>query len=323
MTPPTSFTRRRLFAAPLALTLAALAPLARAGGFDTLDFDWVDAERNRAVPVRLYWPQQAAADAPVPLVVFSHGIGGSRRGYSYLGRYFAENGIASLHVQHVGSDRALWTGNPFTLIGRLQAAAQAREAIERVLDLRHALDRLLAEEAGHAIDRSQIVVAGHSYGANTALLAAGASVERDGRTVDLRDPRFAAAILISAPPFYGETDPARILRHVTVPTLHVTATGDTIQIPGYVSPPADRLAVFEAVGGPRKTLVMFEGGNHSIFTDRPATGGPELNAQVKAATRELAAAFIAQVFAGTGEPLSVWGERYRPIVARYAVGAAH
>jgi pimeloyl-ACP methyl ester carboxylesterase len=314
--------RRRLLTSSVVLAWVALHPLAWAGEFGSADLDWLDSERGRAVPARLYLPHRASADDRLPLVVFSHGIGGSRRGYSYLGQHFAANGVASLHVQHVGSDRALWSGNPFTLIGRLQSAAQAREAIDRVLDLRFALDQLLVSDYGSAIDRQRVVVAGHSYGANTALLAAGARVERNGTTVDLHDPRFTAAILISAPPFYGESDPARILRHVTVPTLHVTATGDTIQIPGYYSPPADRLAVFEAVGSAHKTLAMFEGGTHSIFTDRTGTGGFDLNTKIKAATRELAAAFLARVFAGAAAPLASWRERHQPLLARYVEAGA-
>jgi predicted dienelactone hydrolase len=320
MTLPFAPARRRLLAAAVALSLAALAPLAYADAVEILDLDWRDAARNRAVPVRLYWPAQARSQAPVPLVVFSHGIGGSRRGYSYLGRHFAAQGIASLHVQHVGSDAALWAGNPWTLIDRLQTAAQAGEAVARVRDLRFALDTLLASERGPAVDPQQLVVAGHSYGANTALLVAGARVERAEAPADLHDPRFAAAILISAPPFYGQTDLRGILRPVSIPTLHVTATGDTIQIPGYYSPADDRIAVFDAVGSARKTLVMFDGGTHSIFTDRTGTGGPELNAQVKSATRELATAFIAQVFGGEAAPFASWSERYRPIVARYIDG---
>jgi len=322
MTPPTSFTRRRLLAASVALAWVALHPRAWAGEFGTGDLDWIDAGRARPVPARLYLPHRAGAETRLPLVVFSHGIGGSRRGYSYLGQHFAANGVASLHVQHVGSDRALWSGNPFTLVGRLQSAAQSREAIDRVLDLRFALDQLLASDYGGAIDLRRVVVAGHSYGANTALLAAGARVERDGVAVDLHEPRFAAAILISAPPFYGETEPARILRHVTVPTLHVTATGDTIQIPGYYSPPEDRLTVFEAVGSAHKTLAVFEGGTHSIFTDRPGTGGFELNSKIKTATRELAAAFLARVFAGAAAPLADWRERHQPLLARYVEAGA-
>lgn len=109
-------------------------------------------------------------------VVFSHGIGVSRRGYSYLGQHWASHGVASLHLQHIGSDRNVWFGNPLGMIGRLQDAAQDGEAIARAQDLRFALDQLLgpgSELAPH-IDAERIAAAGHSYGANTVLLAAGA-----------------------------------------------------------------------------------------------------------------------------------------------------
>jgi len=294
-------------------TASAVAPLPAT---TTLEFDWHDPLRGRVVPVRLYLPSTEPA-ARMPLVVFSHGIGGSRRGYSYLGNHFAANGIAALHVQHVGSDRMLWMGNPLGLVGRLRDAAQEREAVDRALDLRFALDRLLASDAGKVIDRDNLVVAGHSYGANTALLAVGARVERDGRVVDYRDARYRAAILISAPPFYGESEPSRILSHVTVPTLHITATEDVIQIPGYYSGAEDRLAVFEAIGSSSKTLAVFSGGSHSIFTDRPGTGGAQLNPQVKAATRELTLAFIRQVFGDRQDALRAWSERHRSILALF------
>jgi predicted dienelactone hydrolase len=290
---------------------------AAAPAYGAVEYEWFDAARNRAVPVRLYLPAEGSARNAMPLVVFSHGIGGSRRGYSYLGSHFAAHGIASLHVQHVGSDRSLWLGNPLGVVGRLHDAAQEREAVDRVLDLRFALDQLLAGPRGPRIDRAHIVVAGHSYGANTALLSAGARVERDGRTIDLRDARYSAAILISAPPFYGENDLARVLRSITVPTLHITATEDVIQIPGYYSGASDRIAVFEAIGSSRKTLAVFAGGSHGIFTDRPGTGGVQLNAQVKAATRDLALAFVGQM-AGAADPeaMTRWTERYGAIVAK-------
>jgi dienelactone hydrolase len=290
-------------------------------GFAYVESDWIDAARARPVPVRLYLPPAAARDAPVPLVLFSHGLGGSRRGYSYLGSNFARNGFASLHVQHVGSDRALWSGSPFDLTTRLQAAAQDREAVERVADLRFALDRLLALDAGDplriAVDPARIIAAGHSYGANTALLASGAKVERDGRVVDLRDARIASAIVLSAPPFYGEAALASVLRPVTAPTLHVTATGDEIKIPGYYSPAADRVAVFEATGSARKALAVFQGGSHSIFTDRLGTGGTELNPRVKQATQELSVAFLASVLDGRHDALRAWPEQHRGILARF------
>ena len=304
---------RRLLLAVLLLPLLGGAALASA--YETLDLDWVDASRQRPVPVRLYWPE---GGQPVALVVFSHGIGGSRRGYSYLGEHFASRGVASLHLQHVGSDRSLWGGNPFSLLGRLQDAAQEREALDRVRDLRFALDQVLAHETfGARIDRARIAAAGHSYGANTVMLASGAAIVRDGRPVELRDARIRAAVLLSAPPFYGEKDPAPILRPVTLPTLHITATEDTIRIPGFYSPVDDRLAVFEAMGGPLKALAVFEGGSHSIFTNRRASGGAELNARIKEATRELAFAFLQRVFDGSGEALERWPQTYAALLARW------
>jgi dienelactone hydrolase len=288
------------------------------GGIRTFDLDWADTARQRPVPVRLYLPAQASAARPVPLVVFSHGIGGSRRGYSYLGSHFAAEGYASLHLQHVGSDRSLWSaGSPLALVGRLQGAAQDAEAIARVHDLRFALSHVLGGEFGALLDGQRVVAAGHSYGANTTLLASGARVVREGRTLDLREPRLRAAIVISAPPFYGESSLEPILGPVRLPSLHVSATEDIIRIPGYYSGPEDRVAVFDAIGSPRKTLALFTGGSHSMFTDRAGTGGLVLNGQVKTATKELGTAFLRQVLQGDDQDLRAWPQRHAALLARF------
>jgi len=301
-----------------------------AGSPAPLDLDWVDTARQRPVPVRLYLPAEGLA--PAPLVVFSHGIGGSRRGYSYLGRHFAANGIASLHLQHVGSDRQLWMGNVFSLVGRLQDAAQPGEALARVQDLRFALDTLLAGPLAARVDARQIVAAGHSYGANTTLLVAGAQVPAQAQPVDrplptLRDERVRAAIAISAPPFYGQADLRPILGPIALPSLHITATEDVIRIPGYYSGAEDRVAVYQATGSlaPRpqpKWLAMFEGGSHSIFTDRGGTGGPLLNPQIKAATQALTLAFVRTVTAGDDAALRAWPQQHAALLARFAAEPA-
>ena len=313
--------RRHLLQGAAALALAAPLGLraeeAGPGTYDTLDLDWTDGARQRPVPVRLYRPHAVAEGARVPLIVFSHGIGGSRRGYTWLGRFVAAHGIASLHLQHVGSDRTLWSGGLFSLVGRLQDAAQTDEALARVLDFRFALDTLLAGEWCGGIDRQRIVAAGHSYGANTSLLVAGARVPQAAAAPVLADPRVRAAIVMSAPPFYGEPEPRRILQGVTVPTLHVTCTDDVIRIPGFWSGFEDRLAVFEATGSARKWLAVYEGGSHSIFTDRGGTGGAVLNPRVKQATRELALAFVRGVFDGDERALAQWPQRHAGILARF------
>ena len=329
--PRPSFTdprRRRLLAALSLGGLTALAPSVRAQGAAprTLSFDWRDDAREREVPALLHLPHGSPArPAPTaggpgwPLVVFSHGLGGSRHGYRYLGGHWAAHGFASLHVQHAGSDRSLWRGdgNPLSLWGRLGEAASEAEAVARTQDLRWALDRLLATEAGSLIDTGRCVVAGHSYGANTALLSIGAKLRRGGRAVAFEEPRFKAAILISAPPFHGEGDPGAILGGVRVPTLHVTATGDDIRVPGHFSDHRDRIELFEAIGGPRKVLAVYEGGSHSMFTDRSSPGGFALNQQVKAATQALTLAFLRSVAAGDDRDLVAWPQQHRHLLARF------
>jgi len=284
-----------------------------------VDLEWHDSARDRRVPARLHWPDLAARSGSVPLIVFSHGIGGSRAGYGHLGRYWAEQGYASLHVQHVGSDDQLWRGSVFTLPGRLQKAAQESEALARVADLHFALDRLLAGERGARIDTTRIVAAGHSYGAMTAMLAAGARVERGGQALPLRDARIRAAILMSAPPFYGEADFGPILRDVSIPTLHLTTTEDVIRVPGYHSPPADRLRVFEAIGSSLKVLAVFQGGSHSVFMDRRGSG--DVPQRIRAATGELSVSFLQRVFGGsdghqTGG-LADWHSTHPGVLASY------
>lgn len=318
---PMPFSRRSfvcLLTATLTAPLSSTSGEALAADDDVriVDFDWRDEARDRLVPARLHWP--AAAFGVVPLIVFSHGLGGSRQGYSYLSDYWSARGVASLHVQHIGSDRSVWGGNPFGLIERLQAAARQEEALARASDVSFALDRILDRRTSPfaaRIDRRRIVAAGHSYGANTTLILTGASVEREGRSIGRRDPRFRAGLVISAPPFYGERDLASVLRGVEVPTFHITATGDVIEVPGLRSPVQDRIDVYAAIGSPRKMLAVFQGGSHSMFTDRALTGGIDLNPQVKAATAEAGIAFLDLAFRGDPTSLMRWTDTWRPILA--------
>ena len=103
-----------------------------------------------------------------------------------------------------------------------------------------------------------------------------------------------------------------------MPSLHVTCTEDVIRIPGYYSGAEDRVAVFDATGSARKWLAMFDGGSHSMFTDRGGTGGVTLNPQVKDATRSLALAFLREVFDGDGAELGTWPRQHAAILARFA-----
>ena len=112
-------------------------------------------------------------------------------------------------------------------------------------------------------------------------------------------------------------DPQKIVSGIDVPTLHITATGDEIMVPGYGSGFEDRVNVFNAVGDARKTLVVFTGGSHSIFTDRSNTGGAELNPKVKAATQALSLAFLKQTLGGEANALADWQPKFAELLAKF------
>jgi predicted dienelactone hydrolase len=299
---------------------AAQPPATETAGVGALEFEWFDATRDRTVPVRLYLPEDGPAGRR-PLVVFSHGLGGSRAGYSHLGRHWAAQGFVALHLQHAGSDRALWrSGGGLELLRALQTAASAPSAIARAQDVSFALDRLLADPALAAhVDPERIAIAGHSYGANTALLVAGARFDEPGLPGTLRDPRIRAAVLMSAPPFPATFDTGRVLAGVAIPTLHLTTVDDVIRVPGHWSVAQDRIALYEAMASAPKWLAVFDFGQHNVFTDR---GIDPRALGVKQAARELSTAFLQAVLAGRPQALDAAFAAHAPRLAQAGTTAS-
>ena len=89
---------------PLSVTAAKPGPFA----VEVASYDWVDKARDREIPAKIYFPKNG--QGPFPVIIFSHGLGGSRDGYEYLGRHWASHGYVSVHLQHKGSDTAVWKG---------------------------------------------------------------------------------------------------------------------------------------------------------------------------------------------------------------------
>ena len=101
------------------------------------------------------------------------------------------------------------------------------------------------------------------------------------------------------------------------PSLHITCSEDLIRIPGLLSGPEDRLAIFEASGGRPKCLAMFEGGSHSVFTDREAPGGFEANRQIKQATCDLVLEFLRLTFERDPSALASWQLKYESLLRQF------
>lgn len=223
---------------------------------------------QRTLPLRLLLP---ATPDPCPVVLFSHGLGGSCEGNDHFA-HWAARGYAVVYLQHPGSDVTLWQGVP-----RVQAALAMRRAANaenfqlRVTDVAVVLDALHAWQAtpGHALagrlDLARIGMSGHSFGALTTQAVAGQRYA--GLT--LADPRIRAAIAFSpSPPRRGDAGPA--FATVTVPWLLMTGTHDEAFISGITT--ADRLRVFPALPPGAAYELVLDRAEHSAFTDRALPG---------------------------------------------------
>ena len=133
-------------AGPRARAASAAAgydPLALAPGSEPRHRDDVvrDGMRARDIPIRVYLP---AAGARAPVVLFSHGLGGSRAGSAFLGRHWAARGYLAVFVQHPGSDESLWRDAP---VGERMAALARGASLaalrDRLADVRVVLDALV------------------------------------------------------------------------------------------------------------------------------------------------------------------------------------
>src|SRR4051794_18987954 len=107
---------------------------------DFVRADWHDAARNRDVPAKIYFPSDAAG--PFPVIIFSHGLGGTREGYEYLARQWAANGYVSVHLQHIGSDDSAWRGKEQPM-QTMRQAANLQNSVDRPKDLQFAVEQLI------------------------------------------------------------------------------------------------------------------------------------------------------------------------------------
>ena len=107
--------------------------------FQTLDFTVKDHGRQRDIPIRVYLP---SGKSPVPVVLFSHGLGGSREGSAYLGNHWAGRGYVAVFIQHPGSDTSVWQDKPLAeRMDAMKRAANLENFLLRVKDIHVVLDQ--------------------------------------------------------------------------------------------------------------------------------------------------------------------------------------
>jgi predicted dienelactone hydrolase len=240
-------------------------------------------------PVQLYRPEPLPWGPRMPpqgfpLVVISHGLGGSSSSYTYLAEYLASGGIAAVAVEHAGSnDQQLYA----LLTGQSDAVVQDEEFLRRPQEISLTLNTLTrltntSSPLEGQLNLNRVGVVGQSFGGYTALALAGATFDMAGlrqvcppstlsfnpslllqcQVVRLGDPgtrlsdRRVRSILVMNPvgsALFGPTGYGRI----AVPTFVVAGTADTIA-PAF----PEQIVPFTWLTTPNRHLLLINQGTH-------------------------------------------------------------
>ncbi|MGH9558139.1 MAG: alpha/beta hydrolase family protein [Bryobacteraceae bacterium] len=190
-------------------------------------------------------------DAPVregkwPLIVFSHGSGGTRFAYVYFTEFMASHGYIVMAPDHVGNSR-------FTIVnGQVVKAGGARgraSALNRPKDMSFMIDAMTWMDRGAdsrftgRIDLDQVAAAGMSFGGSTT------------QDVIDHDKRVKAAVMLAPGGPTGDRT------NFTTPVLMMIATEDaTLRAAGNAR---DR-AYYQACKGPHYLVEIRDAGHHTF-----------------------------------------------------------
>jgi predicted dienelactone hydrolase len=255
---------------------------------------WVDGTRNRTLPLRILVPTvRTADDTRLPVILFSHGLGGSRDAGRAWGTHWASHGYLVIHLQHPGSDSGIWQGaeSKAAMVRGLRDAMSPEQVLARVEDVKFVLDELdRRARAGDAIarraDLNRIGMSGHSFGAITTQALSGERFGQSQRAGDrLVDIRIQASIAFSPSGGRDGADDQSSQRFaaITRPFLSFTGTQDT----SVASPETaqSRQLPYARMPGPDKYLLVLDGADHMTFGGQKELGRMRMNMQRGARTR--------------------------------------
>jgi predicted dienelactone hydrolase len=264
----------------LAATLTRLAAgadydpmnLSKVTPIETFDLKIEDKARARIIPIKVYLPKDSGIVSPV--ILFSHGLGGSKEGNGFMGDHWAKRGYVAVFLQHAGSDSSVWRETELRdRMAAMQKAASPQNLHLRCEDVKKTIHQLedWNREEKHPLfkklDLAHIGMSGHSFGAHTTQATTGQSFPLIGQK--FTDNRIIAAIAFSpsSPPRGGST----AFASVKVPWMLMTGTKDTSPIGGQTV--ESRLEVYPNLP---KTIDKYElvldNAEHSSFSGRALPG---------------------------------------------------
>jgi predicted dienelactone hydrolase len=227
-----------------------------------------DAKRGKDLRVRIFYP---VAAGKYPVIVFSHGAGGSQSCCESLTRHWATYGYVTLQPTHDDSIALRRSGGDESL----RFSQAVRDALKnpalwqsRPQDISFVLDSLpeLQKRVVGLSDKMnshRIGVAGHSMGSYTAEAVGGARVDLPGRPgTNFTDPRANAVLCLSpqGPGQFGLT--THSFDNMTLPFMGITGSLDNL---GPAANATWHKTPFDRSPAGDKYEVFIEGANHMSF----------------------------------------------------------
>ncbi len=235
-----------------------------------------DAARERDLPIRVRYPKaDAEHPGPFPLVVFSHGAGGSCDAFGPLSTCLASNGYVVVHPTHSDS-LSLLSANERRMKGREQLRnpreiAKKVDLKDRVADVKFILDSLDEIEKDidqpRLIDRERLAMGGHSAGAMTTEVLGGMEFMFLGKPAAgwaLSESRFDALAVISGAGTQRRSITKDSWQHVDRPWLVITGSKD-LSAASDETPESRREPYEYAPADGSKYLLFIDGATHSSY----------------------------------------------------------
>lgn len=162
----------------------------------------------------------------MPVIVWSHGAFGSHSGYNPLAEYWASHGYLVLQPTHSDSMREGTKPNVKNPLAFKDWAQRPRE-VSFMIDQLQNLETLVPAIKGR-VARDKIGIGGHSFGAHTTMLLAGAQSLRPlrgGERDDFLEKRAQAFVMVSPQGRSNQLDAASF-KSMQGPFLMITGTQD-------------------------------------------------------------------------------------------------
>ncbi len=214
-----------------------------------------DPNRDKDLPIRVSWPD---ANGAFPVIVWSHGAGGSEDAYQPLVKHWTRHGYVVIQPRHADSLRYGIRG----LDQLVRHWASRPVDVSFVLDSLDAIARNVPDVAGK-MDANAVGMGGHSFGAHTTMLVGGAKrVNWLGQAVRSYADRRPKALVIVSPQGPGKGFSKDSYKSIVRPSLFVTGTKD--ESPRHDGGAAWRLGAYHACGSKDKRLLFVHGAHHGF-----------------------------------------------------------